>query len=570
MKTHRPSLIRLAVVLLGALTLSAVACSGSSATAPQPAGSGQPSGGSGAPKVNRVVMAVNAPAMENNDPRGDRGPTNWIVRPMYEYLVGVDPSNGKYIPQLATEWSLQPDGQSFRFKLRQGVKYHFDKGEFGPDALIDTFKVEASDPNPPGISPSGNVYLLLNPLIAGIDKTGPDEVLMRLKQPDGTFMLTISEQRGVFYMLSGKHFQELGQPNWQTGPAAGTGPYQFKERAQGQFIRFERVPYQHWRSQPDFPEFEFRYMKEPSTRMASLLAGEVQVADLPQDLKVQAEKQGFKLLQGKVPGFRAFAKFYCCHNKDKKNPDSGWIHPESPLADARVRKALTKAIDMAQINKVFFGGKGEVMQNAHFHPTRAGWDPSWVTRYQDEYGYDPEAARRLLAEAGYTSGKPMETNILLPSDATGYSGADDIMEAVGNMWRAAGVNVTLVQIDPARQNQLTAAKELYNHTILGGTGSDIWTGVTTYGSAVGTGIGTGIELPDLDRILAKIQVTLDDKEQDRLWRQAGEVTFVQHREIPLFWIPVEAAVNPNIVAGWDYPGGITGAWTHVYNIKAVK
>ena len=106
--------------------------------------------------------------------------------------------------------------------------------------------------------------------------------------------------------------------------------------------------------------------------------------------------------------------------------------------------------------------------------------------------------------------------------------------------------------------------------MLGGTSSDTWTGLTTYGSAVGTGIGTGIELPDLDRVLAKIQVTLDEAEQEKLWRQAGEVTFVQHREIPLFWIPVEATVNSQIVADWEYPGGITGAWTHVYNIKAAR
>lgn len=559
---------RLVATLVVAQALGTLACS----SAPGTDGLGS-AGGSEAPAgppVSRVVMAVNAPAAENNDPRGERGPTNWVFRPFYEYLVGVDASTGKYAPQLATEWRLHPDGQSFTFKLRQGVKFHQDKGDWGPEALIDAFRVQATDANPPGISPSGNVYRLLNPLIASIEKTGADEVLMKLRQPDGTFMLTISEQRGTFYMLSGKHFQELGQPTWQTGPAAGTGAYRFKERLQGQFIRYERVPYQHWRGQPDFPEFEFRYMKEASTRLASLLAGEVHMADLPQDLKEQAQRQGYKLLQGRVPGFRSFAKFYCCHNKEKTDPNSGWIHPESPLADVRVRKALTKAIDMEQINKVFFGGKGEVMHNTHFHPTRPGWDPTWVTRYRDEYGYDPEGAKRLLADAGYGPQKPLETNILLPSDATGYSGADDIMESVGNMWRAVGVTARLTQIEPATQTRMTSAKELYNHIILGGTGSDIWTGVTTYGSAVGTGIGTGIELPDLDRVLARIQVTLDEAEQDRLWRQAGEVTYLQHREIPLFWIPVEATVNSKVVSDWLYPGGITGAWTHVYNIKAAR
>ena len=73
-----------------------------------------------------------------------------------------------------------------------------------------------------------------------------------------------------------------------------------------------------------------------------------------------------------------------------------------------------------------------------------------------------------------------------------------------------------------------------------------------------------------EKTLQFIKIDLDEAEQERLWRQAGEVTFVQHREIPLFWIPVEATVNSQIVADWEYPGGITGAWTHVVNIKPAK
>ena len=559
------------VLALATLALLATACaSAGGPTTPAASAPGAAPAGPVQPKVNRVVMAVNAPAMENNDPRGDRGPTNWVWRPMYEYLVGIDPENGKYVGQLATDWKLQPDGKSFLMTLRHGVKFHGDRGEFGPESLIDTFKLLTRDANPPGVSPSGNYYGLLNPLIEGIDKVGPDQVLMRLKTPDGTFMLTTSEQRGTFPMVNAKHFEALGQPNWSTGPVAGTGPYQYKERAQGQFFRYERVPFQHWRATPDFPEFEFRYMKEASTRIAALLAGEAQMADLPEDLKLQAQKQGFKLIAGKVPGFRAFAKFYCCQMKNPKDLDSGWEHPESPLTEVRVRKALTKAIALDQLNKAFFAGKGAVMYTPHMHPTRAGWDPSWVTRYPQEYGYDPEAARKLLADAGYTGSKPLETSILFPSDATGYAGADDIMESVAGMWRAVGVKVSFAQIEPARQREMANAHQLFNHVILGGTGSDSWTGVTAYGSTVGTAIGTGIQMPDLDRVLAKLQNTLSDDGQDQLWRQAGEVMFLQHREIPLFWIPVEATVDPNIVAGYTFPGGITGAWTHVFNIKAAR
>ncbi len=558
------------VGLTSALLLAGCSAPSSPATGPAATTGDAGANATADPKVRRMVMAVTPPSTESNDPRGQRGPTNWVYRPFYEFLVGVDPASGKYIPQLATKWELQPDGQSFKFTLRPGVKFHQDKGEFGPEALIDTFKLETRDAAIEGINPSSNIRGALLPLIDSIEKTGPNEVLMKLKAPDGTFMLTISEQRGIFYMLNAKHFAELGVPNYQTGPAAGTGPYQFKERAEGQYIRYERVPYQHWNVRADFPEFEFRFMKEASTRMASLLANEVHMAELPDDLKLQAQSRGYTLLAGKVPGLRSFIKIYCCHLKDRNDLDSGWQHPDSPLADVRVRKALAKAIDLAQINKSFFRGQGEVMYNAHFHPTRQGWDPTWEKRYPAEYGYDPEAAKKLLADAGYSAAKPMETNIVFPTEGYGYSGGDDMMEAIAGMWRAVGVKVNYATIDTARRTQLTQTQGMFNHLVLGGTAADTWTGITSYGSAASTYVGTGMEVPEADKLLNKIKVTLDETAQEKLWRDIGEALFTQHREIPLAWIPVESTVNPQVVAGYTFPGGITGAWTHVANIKAAR
>ncbi len=525
------------------------------------------SGGTAAqkePTLKRVVLSTLAPSNETNDPRTERGPTNWQFRPFYEYLIGVDVSTGKYVGQLATEWKLEPNGKSFRFKLREGVKFHRGAGDWNADALIDTWKLQTRDKEV-------NNYALWMDLVASIEKTAPYEAVMHLKSADGTGLLTISEQRGVFYMLNAAHFASLGggTPTMASGPAAGTGAYMYKERSQGQYVRYERNP-DHWSTRPDFPEFEFRFAKEPSTRLASLIAGEVQMVDLPDDLKVEATGRGYKLLEGKLPGLRSFMKIFCCHLIDFKNMDSGWDHPESPLADVRVRKALSKAIDRDQLNKSLFRGKGGLMFNSHFHPTRDGWDPSWETRFKDEYGYDLEAAKKLLADAGYSAAKPLETNILFPSEGYGYSGGEDIQEAIGAMWRKAGVTVNYLTMEIANRRKLTDAQQLFNHIVLGGSSSDTWTGITTYGSAQGTARGTGMEIPEADKLLAKIRTTLDQKEQDAIWRQVGEVFYTQHREIPLFWIPVEAVVDPKYVADWYYPGAITGAWTHVYNIKAVK
>lgn len=100
----------------------------------QPAGFGPDTpSGPVQPKVNRVVFSVVPPASEANELRLLVQTELWVMRPMYEYLIGVDPANGRLIPQLAAKWTLEPDGKSFRFALKPGVAFHNGFGEMTGD-----------------------------------------------------------------------------------------------------------------------------------------------------------------------------------------------------------------------------------------------------------------------------------------------------------------------------------------------------------------------------------------------------------------------------------------------------
>jgi peptide/nickel transport system substrate-binding protein len=531
-------------------------------TAPTPAPAAKPAATAApaekapaSPAVNRVVMGVVPPFVEGNELRHIDQTDVWQLRPMYEYLIGMDPETGKPIPMLATEWSLE-DGPSYRFKLRRGVQFHGGNGEFTAQDVVFSWKDLTQETSTNGQAPNWRS------VVRDIEVVNDYEVVFRLSRPDANFIRAISEAEGAMEMRSSRDAASLSSITLDTRPVAGTGPYQFKERAQGQYIRFDRVPYQHWRATPDFPEFEFRFMKEPSTRLASLLAGEIHVTTLPQDLLVNAQDRGFPVVRGRVASLRAFGTMLCCFLNDPKDLTKGMQYPESPLMDVRIRKALNKAINRDELNKALFGGKGEPMILNHFHPSRPGWKPEWQSRFQEEYGYDPARARALLAEAGQPN---LTTNMLvLPTPA--FAGAEDVAEAIGAYWRAVGVNVQLQQIDLAEARTLAQQKRLSNHTQIVGTSAGQLIGMV-YNSSRGW---LGPQDPETDPLVSEIYETLDPVKQEALWQKLGDMFFEKHMSIPLFWLPAEAVVNSRVIADYAWPGAITGTWTHVHNIKAAR
>jgi peptide/nickel transport system substrate-binding protein len=391
------------------------------------------------------------------------------------------------------------------------------------------------------------------------------EIIFHLTAPDSQFLTAISEQQGGLEVRSKANYDVVGPPNWKTGFLAGSGPYQFREGAEGQYIRYERNPAGHYKGVPEFPEFEFRMAKEASTRMASLLAGEAHMADLPQDLVPTAVARGMKTVRGAFPGTRIWGAFQGAYIKDPKDLSQGYIHPDSPFLDRRVRQALNKAINRDEMNKAFFGGKAETMILNHFHPSRAGWNPEWEKRFQEQYGYDPAAAKRLLAEAGQSNWKATMSIVALP----GVSGGQDLAEAVAGYWKAAGIDVTLVTPDAAEETRLSRAYTYTDRLSLRSSGNNLWSGFIVWNSSTGNR-GNGFEDVEIDKLLPQIPVTMDDTARETLWRKVGDLAFADMLSVHLFYLPAEAVVDPRIVADWAFPGDITGSWTHIVNIKAAR
>jgi peptide/nickel transport system substrate-binding protein len=544
------------VLAIGAgftLLAMGVACN----TPTQPANA--PSGGDGPaqPKVNRVVLSLDPQATESNQSiDGGLG-----LRPMYETLLDVSLDTGKFVPMLAESWSIGSGGTSIQFKLRKGVQFHGGRGEMTAKDVDATYDAIATS------QLTGTTVTYVRTNVVRRELPNDYEIILHMKQPDSQFLEYVSSQTQGAYIINAAQLAAEGQPTTAGKPIAGTGPYEFITREMNQFLRFKRTD-KHWRATPEFPEMEIRWVREPSTRMASLLTGEAHLAALPEDLMKDAEARGMKAIRGKVPAFRAILNFHCCLAKDPWDPNSGYVNPNTPLADVRIRKALNKAINRDELNKAFFGGKGELIHNNPYHPSKPGWNPAWQQRYQEAYGFDVAAAKALVAQAGYGPSNPLKLNLVI-QPARGLAAAADVVEAVGAYWRNnLGAEVKLQTIPGTTELR---APDANDHIVMWATSASMWAGTANYGTAmIESNRIWGLGLPDADLVLREIAGTLDDKKADELWRRMGDIYFERYKFIPLHYLPVEIAANPQIVSDYVFPGSISTNWTHLEYLKAAR
>jgi ABC-type transport system substrate-binding protein len=356
----------------------------------------------------------------------------------------------------------------------------------------------------------------------------------------------------------------------------GTGFYEFVSRSQGVNFMVKRVPYQHWRAMPDFPEIEFRWIKEASTMQAGLLVGEIHMTQLPRDLQKQAVSSGMKIATAKVLARErnllteavVLDKSYIQYQT--QGTPCGYAHCDTPLLNIKVRRALSKAIDRKALNDAFFGGRATEVHNPHLIPGAPYWNPDWDKNFQQEYGYDAPAARALLAEAGYGPGQPATVKIRAGAQS-GVPEAEEMTEAIAGFWRAVGVEVILdlsdsTVLNAQARNFAAESKNRFNWQTSNVVETQAFR-VHNYSLDSPRG---AFESPELDQVIRAQRATVDLDRALQLLRPVGDVAYRLHANIPLFWAPDDITYNPNIIASYVWSGVPLGPISHFERIKAVK
>ncbi len=344
---------------------------------------------------------------------------------IYEPLVGRDKQLG-LVPALATSWK-QTSPTVWRFELRRGVQFH-DGTPMTADDVVFSFKRAAGD---------GSDMKSYTSSFKEVRKVGDFAVEIETLSPFPILPDVIS----LVYVLSKKWCEDNkatvpvdrrnGIENTASFKANGTGPYRLKERQPGsRSVLVRNLNY--WdKVEGNVSEVVFTPIGNAATRVAALLSGEVDVMEpVPlQDVDRIQANANYKVIQG--PELRTIFL-----GMDQKRDELLYsnVKGKNPFKDKRVRQAVYQAIDIESI-------KSRVMRGAAA-PTALMVAPGikgFVPELNKRLPYDPEASKKLLAEAGYPSG--FEVSMNCPNDRYVNDGA--ICQAVAANLARVGVKVNL-------------------------------------------------------------------------------------------------------------------------------
>jgi peptide/nickel transport system substrate-binding protein len=344
---------------------------------------------------------------------------------LYEPLVGRDKKLG-LAPALATKWSAASP-TVWRFELRKGVTFH-DGTPFTADDVVFSFARASGDGSDmKGYTSAIKEVRKVDADTVEIETTAPFPIL-----PDVISLVYIMSKKWCETNKAEKPVdRRKGIENVASFRANGTGPYRLKERQPSARTVLVRS-LNHWEKfEGNADEVIFTPIGNDATRVAALLSGEIDVMEpVPlQDVERLKSNANVKVMQG--PELRTIFL-----GMDQKRDEllSSSVKGKNPFKDVRVRRAFYQAIDIETI-------RTRVMRSAAT-PTALMVAPGikgFVADMNKRLPYDPEAAKKLLAEAGYPNG--FEVGMNCPNDR--YVNDGEICQAVAANLARVGVKVNL-------------------------------------------------------------------------------------------------------------------------------
>jgi peptide/nickel transport system substrate-binding protein len=348
-----------------------------------------PAGAADTPRRGGILLGAIAADAPSLDPHQEETfATLHLVAPCYSTLLQIDPYGyPKIIGDLATDWKIAPDGLTYTFKLRQGIKFHDGSPLTSADVKATYEKIVFP---PAGVrSIRRNTYAA----VASIETPDAASIVFKLKHPSASLLDNLASPWNVVYP---KKYLDT-DPNYFKTHIIGSGPFKFKTRTPGATFEGERNPDYFIKDRPYLDGYKFFVSTETSARAAAIRSGRayIEFRTLPlAEVDAIRKQLGDKVVVQDTP---ATGIFGISVNQTIK-----------PFTDERVRKALSLGIDRYTASRVLYPIASLKDVGGLMRPgTPFAISDAELQKFAG-FGKDMEKnrteAKRLLAEAGYPNG----------------------------------------------------------------------------------------------------------------------------------------------------------------------
>jgi peptide/nickel transport system substrate-binding protein len=430
---------------------------------------------------------------------------------LHDALMKPMPGNAKAL-SLAESWSASKDGLTYEFVLRKHVRFH-NGDVMTADDVKFTFERYR-----------GAGATLFKKKVAAVEVADTQRVRFRLKEPWPDFMTFFgTPATGAGWVVPKKYLARVGDDGFQKAPI-GAGPYRFVSFTPGVELALESHD-GFWRKPPGVKRLVFKIVPDESTRLVMLKRGEVDIAyNLRGPLAEEVRRTpGLKLMAAPLA-----ATFWIDFTGSQWDPKSPWY-------DRRIRLAASLAIDRKAINETETLGLSKVASSI----IPAGFELSW---HAPELRYDPERARKLLAEAGYPRGfdaGDYTCDISLASVGEAvvhYLGAIGIVTRLRPLERVAFLNQWR---EKKVKGLLQAANAGFGNAATRIERDVISSGAYAFGS-----------YPEIDDLFQQQQKEIDPKKREALLHQIQQIVYERVMFVPIWEISQLAGVRQSV----DQPG----------------
>ena len=462
-----------------------------------------------------------------------------MINNVCDRVVEYNKDLSEIVPSLAESWTVSDDGLTYVFKIRQGVK--FQKGEYQDGREMTAEDIAYSLNRSAKDSSLNRLDMLEN-----AEVTGDWEVTCTLAEPNAAFLTALTDAGNS--VVPKEEVEGWGDDFG--AHLVGTGPFAMESFELDQQSVLVKNP-DYWVAEPNLDKLVFKVITDSNQAANALKTGEIDIASSITGEAVQSVRDDSKLQLMEMPGLHVAYIYF--------NQVNG------PTADKKVREALIKAINVEEMTASIYQYGEAVPAKLSLPPGSWGYDASCEELVPD---YDPEGAKKLLAEAGYPDG--FECDLYISNTAL-----REKMATLVQAYLKTNLNVT-VNINKSEWGTFSESASSGNADMYGMS----WTWYPDpyfflnklfSSKEIGAlGNGQGFSNPEVDQLLDDALKATDQNERADMYKKALRIVT---EELPGIFYSNENVIhglNPEVqdfVQKADNQMFFVTPWTNVWKVQ---